>query len=222
VLTTVSDGPARRTRDHLAYALAYAHPLPGAYDLDDPWLPTYFDWLESFDRCTSGGGTRNDPNDDRMPGDMCLHGELVDDGHGNDPRWVVWQEHVGDDDTREAAVLFPSPCLFRDLAHWDLATGQMPPATYAWIDDPEFVELDVATLDGAPADWAHDVQVELGGHRLALVAIASTPRGVRLRFETVGARLPRGLQIAFFAFGPDRDLDQPKTRFAVYAIRWRT
>jgi hypothetical protein len=42
---------------------------------------------------------------------------------------------------------------------------------------------------------------------------------VRLRFEAPG--LPRGLQVAFFAFGPDVALDHATTDFAVHAIRWR-
>jgi hypothetical protein len=97
----------------------------------------------------------------------------------------------------------------------------VPPATYAWVEDPELVEIDVSTLDGAPADWGHDVQVEIAGQRLELVSVADTAHGVRLRFEARAKPLPRGLQVAFLAFGPDTELDYATTRFSVQTIRWR-
>jgi hypothetical protein len=219
--TTVSSSQARQARDRLANVVPHPHPLPAAYELDDPWLPTYMDWLDSFDRCTSAGGGAIDPDDMVAPGDTCLHGELINDGGGG-AQWLVWQSRVDDqDDESSDTLFFPAPCLFLNMSGWDLTTGQVPPATYAWIEDPEFIELDVSTLDGAPADWNHDVQVELAGQRLALTAIADTAHGVRLRFESPGKPLPRGLQVAFFAFGPDSELDRATTRFAVHSIRWR-
>jgi hypothetical protein len=242
--TAVPSAVARIASDSLSHATAYAHPLPAAYDLDDPWLPTYVDWLEAFDRCWNADGSRVDPDDLPVAGDSCLHGELVhDDGGG--AHWLVWQSQVGDGELRApecelprpepvcraepsaanggevVAAFISPPCLYLNMVRWDLATGQVPPATYAWIDDPEFVELDVSTLDGAPADWARNVQVEIAGRRLALVAVTDTPRGVRLRFEAPTHDLPRGLQVAFFAFGPDTELDRATTRFAVHSIRWR-
>src|SRR5262249_31238681 len=102
---------------------------------------------------------------------------------------------------------------------WDPATGNVPASTFAWIEDPAYVQLDVATLDGKDADWARDVRVVVGRTRLHLTSIASLATGVRLRFEA--AALPRGLTVAFFAFGPEDELTSVHTRFAVRRIQWR-
>lgn len=118
------------------------------------------------------------------------------------------------------ASYLPDPALFLNVYGWDLATGQVPPATHVFVEDPQFIEIDVATLDGAPADWTHDVQVAVGREHLRLVSIGDTGGAVRLRFE--GRHdLAHGLQVAFLAFGPDSALDQPRTRFAVKRIAWR-
>jgi len=81
------------------------------------------------------------------------------------------------------------------------------------VQDPDFIEIDLD--EGDPAQ----VRVAIGRTHLELVSIADLPHGVRLRFEA--PHLPRGLQVAFFAFGPDTDLDHPTTDYRVHAIRWR-
>jgi hypothetical protein len=209
------------------HAVAREHPLPESYDLDDPWLPMYTDVLESFDRCTNALGTAIDPDDIAIPDDTCLHGERAPD----EEQWRMWQTRVPDTSEPEVcesrctpdataansgevvAAWVPPPCLYLNLSRWNLATGQMPPAAYAWVQDPQFIEVDLD--DGDPAQ----VRVAIGRTHLKLVSIADLPRGVRLRFDA--PHLPRGLQIAFFAFGPDSDLDHATTRFYVRAIRWR-
>ena len=113
----------------------------------------------------------------------------------------------------------PPPALYLNIFGWDLATGQVPPATHVYVEDPEFIEVDVSTLDGKPADWSREVQVAIGRQHLHLVSIADAGDAVRLRFE--GAHLPRGLQVAFFAFGPDTTLGEPHSRFALRRIAWR-
>jgi hypothetical protein len=241
VPTSANRIDAANATNAIRLATAQPHPLPAAYDLDDPYLPVYTDVLESFDRCTNATGTPIDPDDVPVPGDTCLHGERVPD----EEQWILWHTRVADDseipdagdETCElpeplcpaaptvataselVAIDIPRPCLYLNMFRWDLATGQVPPATYAWIQDPEFIELDVSTLDGQPADWAHDVQVAIGRTHLPLVALASVPGATRLRFEA--PHLPAGLQIAFFAFGPDVELDHATTRFLVHRVAWR-
>jgi hypothetical protein len=87
-----------------------------------------------------------------------------------------------------------------------------------FVEDPAFIEVDVATLERPPADWTRDVEVAVGREHLHLVSIADTGDAVRLRFE--GHDLGRGLQVAFLAFGPDAALDQPRSRFALRRIAW--
>jgi hypothetical protein len=115
----------------------------------------------------------------------------------------------------ELAVISP-PALYLNGFGWDLATGRVPPATLFYVDDPEYIALEVT---GPPdTDWDHAVRVAIGVDRLRLVAVADTPDGARLRFA--GDRHP-GLQIAFVAFGPDRAIDRPQSAFQLRSIRWR-
>jgi hypothetical protein len=63
------------------------------------------------------------------------------------------------------------------------------------------------------------VRADIGLVHLAPVAIASTSRGTRVRFEA--ADLPSGLVVAFVAFGDDRYLDRERSSYAVKSVRWR-
>ncbi|MGE5186230.1 MAG: hypothetical protein ACM31C_29450, partial [Acidobacteriota bacterium] len=219
---------ASAAADAIARAVRHDHPLPAAYDLADPELPAYTDVLESFDRCTNGYGVPIDPDDVAVAGDTCVHGERAPDAE----QWTLWYTRVPDDvapdpvceprcrpDATAAsagelvAAEIPPPCLYLNMFRWDLATGAVPPATYAWISDPEFVELDLAAGD------PHGVQVAIGTTHLRLASIADTAGGVRLRFEA--PHLPQGLQVAFFAFGPDGELDRAVSSYRVTRVAWR-
>lgn len=169
--------------------------LPGAYDLADPWLPVHTDVLQTFERCT---------------GERCLRGERVADSG----QWVVTETVAG----KPVATHRPAPALYLNLNRWNLDTGQMPPSTYAFVDDPQFIEVEVSRVDGSPVA-NDDVRVRVGLVPLRLVSSEPSPRGTKLRF--VAKELPRGLVVAFFAFGPDDELDKPMSRIAVHAIRWR-
>jgi hypothetical protein len=170
--------------------------LPAAYDLADPWLPVHTDLLQAFERCT---------------GDRCLRGERAADSE----QWVVTETVAGG----VVATHRPPPTIYLNLYRWNLETGQMPPATYAFVENPRFIELEVSTTDGATADWARDVRARVGLVPLTLVSTKPSSRGTTLRFEA--PNLPRGLVAAFFAFGPDDELHKPMSRIAVHAIRWR-
>jgi hypothetical protein len=115
-------------------------------------------------------------------------------------------------------VVVPSPALYLNLRGWDLATGEVAPAFFAWVRDPRFVEIDASGPRGT--DWSTAIRVAIGLHHLTLAAIAETRHGVRLRYVPTEP-LPGGLAVAFFAVGPDDALDQPHTPFAISRIRWR-
>ncbi len=216
----------------ISRAIAHDHPLPDAYDLDDPWLPTNTDVLPSFDRCIDDADNPIDPAGVPITGDRCIHGER------DKQQWIVWASEVREEPAQACPVAepvcaieatpvnsgeivgaaVPPPSLYLNGMHWDLATGSVPPATYFWTRDPRFVEIDARGPEGT--DWSTAIQVAVGARHLRLVSLADTAHGVRLRFEPA-APLPGGLQIVFVAIGPDSAIDQPVTPFAITKIRWR-
>lgn len=133
----------------------------------------------------------------------------------------------------EATSAAPLP-LYLDAFGWDLATRRVAVATYVFVEDPAFVELEVeyapAPAPGSPAaapppplppiDWAKQVRVAVGLVHLTPVDATETARGVRLRFVSP-APLGTGLRVAFLAFGPDDQLDRPASDFLLHSIRWR-
>ncbi|HTR49105.1 MAG TPA: hypothetical protein VMJ10_00280 [Kofleriaceae bacterium] len=236
----VGHAEAAAAADEIANAEAPPHELPAAWDLADPLIATETDTVDEFARCRDEAGEPVDPDAAPIGGETCIVGERDGDGEP----WRVRETAVAPprEPTTSAAcelpepacaleptvatagdviaAYVPEPALYLNLFRWDLATGQVPSATFAWLQDPAFVELDVATLDGAPADWDRDVRVAIGLVHLHLVARADLPDGaVRLRFE--GAPLPHGLAVVFFAFGPEAELANVHTRFSVRRVRWR-
>jgi hypothetical protein len=210
----------------------------------------------SFDRCVDEAGDPVDPDATPAGGERCLHGEREPD----DGPWVVTASEVPigirpepvclaaepvcrPDPTvanagEPAGVAISAPLLQLNLFRWDPNSGNVPSSTFAWVQDPAYIQLDVAALDGRDlgatgsaaegrrgsidgkdADWERDVRVVIGLTRLHLTSAASLPHGVRLRFE--GAPLPGGLTVAFFAFGPEAELNSVRTRFLVRRIQWR-
>jgi hypothetical protein len=179
-------------------AVKHARTFPAAYDLADPWLPAYTDIVQTFDRCAE---TR------------CLHGERATP---ESEQWVITEKVNG----AVVATHRPAPALYLNLYRWNLDTGLMPPASFAFVDDPRFVELEVSVAQGTPpADWSREVQVAVGLVQLRLASTTPSARGVTLRFEA--PELPRGLQVAYFAFGPDDELAKLESRIVVHRIRWK-
>jgi hypothetical protein len=129
--------------------------------------------------------------------------------------WVVTESVDG----KQLSTQTLPPALYLNLYHWNLDTGQMPPGSFAFIDNPRFIELEVSTVDGTAVDWAREVRVAVGLVHPRLVGTSPTARGTRLRFEAPD--LPTGLTVAFFAFGPDDDLGKPMSHIAVHRIAWR-
>jgi hypothetical protein len=168
--------------------------------------------------CVPIGGARQLGNgDDRGEGDDGRgDGDDGDDGGGSGPRCIA-APTVRDDPTAvdDGGFVGP-PALYLNGFGWDLATGQVPPATLFYVEDPQYIALDVAGPPGT--DWDRAVRVALGLDRLRLVAAADTAGGARLRFAVPHRT---GLHFAFVAFGPDDQLDRPRSAFRLRSIRWR-
>ncbi|HEX2689729.1 MAG TPA: hypothetical protein VHN14_24090 [Kofleriaceae bacterium] len=234
----IDRGQAAITTYEITRAAAYDRALPPAYDRADPLLPTWIDVAQSYVRCSDALGARIACDAPAMPGDVVLR------GHQAGP-WFVDHYVIPDqlpepvcrpaaDDGDPARSCTPAPGLLDDPAAvydgtwlappplylngfgWDLATGRVPPATVFYVDDPAYIALDVT--GPVDTDWDHAVRVAIGLDHLRLVAAAGTAGGARLWFA--GSRHP-GLQVVFVAFGPDREIDQPRSSFGLAAIRWR-
>lgn len=246
---------AAATTDEITHPIAYDHPLPGAYDQADPFLPAWTDVIEDFARCIDGSGTPISCDAPPLPGDVAVIGHrygrqwLVDRDVIPDepPEPVCRPDHgdpdaqrdqgaqgargdgddharsctsapamLGDPTARHDRTFVGAPSLYLNGFGWDLTTTRVPPATLFYVDDPQYIVLDVT---GPPdTDWDHAVRVAIGLEHLRLFAVAETSAGARLRFE--GTRHP-GLQIAFIAFGPDTELDRPQSAFGLRSLRWR-
>jgi hypothetical protein len=223
-----SEPVSRATAAASTYAISRpaiaSHPLPAAYDLADPMLPIYLTGHD-FDRCSDAAGAPTDCDRDAVPGDHRVHGvrttgswQLAASTIVDDPPVCMADEFActGTPTIAMAAAHTDStkitvPPLYLNGFGWNLDTGTVPPATYFFVDDPKFIELDVEG-DG-------DVRVAIGLVHLHVVSTTATEHGRRLRFE--GDDLPRGLVVCFVAFGSDEHLDRPVTAMALRKIRWR-
>jgi hypothetical protein len=115
-----------------------------------------------------------------------------------DPVWIATKDHQAP--------------LYLNGIGWDVATGRAPVATHFFMEDPQFVEV-VVEPAGA------QVRVAIGLEHLRLATTTPTDAGAVLRFE-LAHPLP-GLRVAFIAFGPDTELDQPHSNISLHSIRWR-
>lgn len=213
---------AARTTAAITRAIDFDHRLPPAYDLADPLLPIWTDVAEDYARCNDARGAAIACDAPPLPGDV------VTRGHRVGREWFVERTAIPDEPLApgdpgavdQGAVdqggFVGPPALYLNAFGWDLATGQVPPATMFYLDDPEYLALDVAGPPGT--DWDRAVRVAIGLDHLRLIATADTADGARLRFAV--PHRP-GLQIAFVAFGPDDELDRPRSAFRLRSIRWR-
>lgn len=235
---------AAATTAEITHAIAFDHALPPAYDTADPFLPIWTDVAEDYARCSDALGTRIACDAEALPGDVVVRGHrfgrqwfvdryVIPDEAPNDPPEPVCRPAGDRDDgsarsCAAAPTVLTDPAAVRDLTFigppalylngsgWNLATTRVPPATMFYVDDPQYVALDVT---GPPdTDWDHAVQVMIGLEHLRLVAVAETADGARLQFA--GGPHP-GLAVAFVAFGPDTELDRPWSAFGLRSIRWR-
>lgn len=109
--------------------------------------------------------------------------------------------------------------LYLNGIGWDPATGRVPVATHFFVEDPQFIELEVEPAQPERATWTPEVRVALGLEHLHLESTTPTEKGAKLRFAVPAAR--PGLRVAFVAFGRDDAIDQPASDFLLRSIRWR-
>ncbi len=147
-----------------------------------------------LDRDTAAAAlSRTEPRPHELPGEYAL----------SDPQLESYLDADG-----------KPPELYLNGSGWDRSTGRVAPAMQLYLNDPTFVEVEVEPA-GA------EVRVAIGLVHLTLASTEPTERGARLHFTLPkGATLP-GLQVAFLAFGPDRELDRPQTDVVLRRVRWR-
>ncbi|MDB4962333.1 MAG: hypothetical protein JWP01_2332 [Myxococcales bacterium] len=114
----------------------------------------------------------------------------------------------------------PSPHgLYLNGTGWYPRTNRIAPATHFFVEDPQFIEVEVENAPGEKLDLRSEVRATLGLEHLRLATAEPTPAGMRLRFAI--PRPPRGLHVVFLAFGPDTRLDRGQSDLVLRRVRWR-
>jgi len=221
--------------------------LPGAYDIEDPWLGRYVggdQWtcncfVDPFreQSCDHDGGTgdlwRASGDDEWRTITRRIDHSVVPASRSGGA-WPI-ECSIADPDPEPPKALPPDPgyqidtqrsgkTMYRNGTNWDLTTAAVAVATYFFVDDPEYVEVEVGPLSGrSPGpDFMPSVRAKIQLEELRLVSTMSTARGVRLRFAAPRtARYRRGLQVAFLAFGPPDRIDQPVSEYTLLRVAWR-
>ncbi|TMQ18295.1 MAG: hypothetical protein E6J90_20510 [Deltaproteobacteria bacterium] len=218
---------------------------PGAYDVDDPWLASYLgdQWqcrcfidVDRAQACDHAGLPAGS-DVERAAGDQWRAIERRVDpapvcAMADAPRTCALDEPEPRAATGEAIdagrsqveTRIAPPVLYRNGTSWDATTGAVGVATYLFVDDPAYLEVEVAPADRSRPDpgTVPRVRAKLMLEELRLVASASTARGVRLLFAGPRtARYRRGLQVVFLAFGPPDRIDQPVSEYTLLRVAWR-
>jgi hypothetical protein len=216
---------------------------PGAYDLDDPWLAGYLGGEQWLCRCfVDAGRAQACDHAGLAPGadvELVRGDQARAIEHRVDPApWCaaaappltcpIDEPDPRPRDARPDGPVIDSqvvpPALYGNGISWDVTTGAVGVATYLFADDPAYVEVEVAPLARGAADpgFVPRVRARVQLEELRLVAMASTPRGVRMRFDGPRtARYRRGLQVIFLAFGPPDRIDQPVSEYTLLRVAWR-
>lgn len=231
----------------LAEATATVPALPTAYDIADPWVGRYVggdQWtcdcfIDPYreQACEHNGGTgelwRTAGDDEGRTITKRIDHEVVPASRSGGA-WPIACS-VDDPDPEPPAALppdpgyevesdRPGPTMYRNGTNWDLTTAAVAVATYFFVDDPAYVEVEVGPLSGRPPgpDFLPAVRAKIQLEELPLISTVSTARGVRLRFAGPRtARYRHGLQVAFLAFGPPDKIDQPVSEYRLLRVAWR-
>ena len=98
--------------------------------------------------------------------------------------------------------------LYLNGAGWNAKTGRVRPGLFFFVEDPQFIEVEVEPADA-------EVRANLGRDHLAI----AERTGGRIRFAVPADA--HGLQVAFFAFGPDTLIDRDETDIVLRRVRWK-
>ena len=106
-------------------------------------------------------------------------------------------------------------------AGWDKVTGDTASVVILFVDDPQFIRVDVHPPKNTSqaALW---VGAKLDREHLPLTSITKLPEGrIRLLFEVRNAEKKAQPQVLFLAFGPPEALDASLSGYQLQSVNWR-
>ena len=106
-------------------------------------------------------------------------------------------------------------------AGWDKVTGDTASVVILFVDDPQFIRVDVHPPKNTSqaALW---VRAKLDREHLPLTSITKLPEGhIRLLFEVRNAEKKAQPQVLFLAFGPPEALDASLSGYQLQSVNWR-
>jgi hypothetical protein len=106
---------------------------------------------------------------------------------------------------------------------WERSTGDVTPCISLFVDNPEFIELEVGSTvtNITELDCAH-LQAKIGLEFLEFDFRIETPRGWKIRFHgPKKSRYQKGIQPVFIAFPPSTELASTTTPWKLFKVRWR-
>lgn len=110
-----------------------------------------------------------------------------------------------------------------DRGGWDQKTGEIKPTVILFVQDAEFLELEVVRGEHAVIEPnPEDIRAKVGLEWLQRESITETERGWLIRFSgPEQARWRTGLQAAFLATVPNQFLAERSTPWILKSVRWR-
>jgi hypothetical protein len=101
---------------------------------------------------------------------------------------------------------------------WNKVTGDTASVVILFVDDPQFIQVDVQP----PATTPHDqpwVRAKLDRELLPVTSLTRLPEGrIRLQFEVRKPQKKAQPQVLFLAFGPPETLDAPLSGYRLHTV----
>jgi len=108
-------------------------------------------------------------------------------------------------------------------AGWDAPSGMVMPCVIVFVDDPEFIEVEVIPLSQeARRNGPVALRAKIGLEYLSRESMKPSKKGWVVRFA--GPRSQRyktGLQVVFLATVPNTCIGEPRTSWRLLRLRWR-
>jgi hypothetical protein len=106
-------------------------------------------------------------------------------------------------------------------AGWDKVTGDTASVVILFVDDPQFIQVDVQP----PATTPHDqpwVRAKLDRELLPVTSLTRLPEGrIRLQFEVRKPQKKAQPQVLFLAFGPPVTLAAQPSGYRLHTVSWK-
>lgn len=104
---------------------------------------------------------------------------------------------------------------------WNKVTGDTASVVILFVDDPQFIQVDVQP----PATTPHDqpwVRAKLDRELLSVTSLTRLPEGrIRLQFEVRKAQKKAQPQVLFLAFGPPETLAAQPSGYRLHTVAWK-